>query len=224
MRPESLEVLEDFTARSRPDEGYLRVRRMRVRHHYPDGSSSPPYECDVVSRRWVDAVTVVLWNRDEQGVVRVVLKDGVRPPVWFRRQAELVRPDPEAPLVLTELPAGVLEESDIGPDGLQQRSAAESEEEVGVRLPKEAFRMLGAGAYPSPGITDEHTAFLEAEIEELPDEGAEVSGDGSGMEHGTRAVVMELDEAIARCVDGRIQDMKTEIGLRRLRDLLNRGG
>lgn len=219
MRPERLEILEDRTAESRCDEGFLTLRRLRVRHAYPGGAVSPDYDCDVVSRRGVDAVAVVLWQRGADGRVRVVLKEGVRPPVWLRRQRDLVEPDPHAPLVLTELVAGMLEAGDAGADGRRRRGRAESREEAGLDVPLVAFESLGGALFPSPGITDERVEFLAAQVARLPEPDA-AAGDGSGMEHGTRAVVWELDDALAACRDGRILDMKTEVGLARLRDRL----
>ncbi len=46
------------------------------------------------------------------------------------------------------------------------------------------------------------------------------AGDGSVMEEGTRVVVLELHDAITRCREGTIPDMKTEIGLLRLAEAL----
>ena len=46
------------------------------------------------------------------------------------------------------------------------------------------------------------------------------SGDGSVMEEWGRLVFMELGEAIRACRDGRIPDLKTEVGLLRLADHL----
>jgi len=215
MRPNRLEVVADLTAQSSLTEGFLRLRRLRVRHHYSDGSQSPEYACDVVSRKGVDAVAAVLWHRDATGSVHVVLKEGVRPPIWLRREADLIDPDPEAPLVLVELVAGMLEAGDKGPGGHARRAAAEAHEEAAVRVAPGAFEPLGAASFPSPGITDERVVFVAAELNALPAAGAS-AGDGSGMEHGTRAVVMPLAAALAACHDGRIADMKTEIGLQRL--------
>jgi hypothetical protein len=44
-------------------------------------------------------------------------------------------------------------------------------------------------------------------------------GDGSVMEEAGGLVILDLDDAIARCRDG-VADMKTEIALVRLRDRL----
>ncbi len=220
MRPVSLEILEDRTAGSPADQGFLTVRRLRVRHRYDDGSSSPPYSCDVVSRPGTDAVAVVLWFRGADGRPQVVLKEGVRPPVWLRRQKELVRPDPEAPLMLVELVAGILEPADAAAGGLARRGAAEAHEEAGVEVPLASLVPLGGPSYPTPGAADERVDFLVAELDGPPEQGGRPPGDGSAMEHGTQVLVFDLEEAIQRCRDGRIPDMKTEIGLTRLADQL----
>ncbi|TAH36779.1 MAG: NUDIX hydrolase [Planctomycetota bacterium] len=220
MRPLTLEILEDRSAQARCDEGFLRLRRLRLRHRYDDGSASPPYDCDLVSRRSVDAVAVVLWRRAADGRVQVLLKEGVRPPIWLRRHKELVRPDPEAPLVLAEIVAGMLEPEDAGGDAMRRRARIECREEAGVDLPLAAFQPLGGHSFPSPGITDERVDYYHAELDTLPDRESPALGDGSGMEHGTRLLVLDLDEAIQRCRDGSIPDMKTEVALCRLSEAL----
>jgi len=44
-------------------------------------------------------------------------------------------------------------------------------------------------------------------------------GDGSPFEERARLEWVSLDEALARCASGEIRDMKTEVGLRRLREI-----
>ena len=48
-------------------------------------------------------------------------------------------------------------------------------------------------------------------------------GDGSPLEEGATLVWRGLDEAIAACESGEIEDVKSELAFRRLRDRL-RGG
>jgi len=218
MRPISLEVLEDRTARSRCDEGFLTLRRLRVRHRYDDGSASPPYACDVVTRPGTDAVAAVLWFRGPDGSPRVLLKEGVRPPVWLRR--DLRPPDPEAPLVLRELVAGILEPGDEGEGGLARRACVETREEAGVEVRPEAFRPLGSACFPSPGVSDEKVHFLVAELDQAPELHEGGRGDGTPMEEGTCSVVLDLEDALGLCRSGAIPDMKTEVGLGRLASLL----
>ena len=164
---------------------------------------------------------VVLWYRDADGRVMVVLKEGVRPPIWLRRTKKLIQEGPGAPLVMIELVAGILEPTDEGAGGLQRRAAAESREEVGVDLPEIAFQPLGSAMFPSPGASDECVFLLEAQLEGAPPEDGKLAeGDGSPMEHGTRVVLMELGEALARCRDGGIPNMLAELGLGRLKEKL----
>lgn len=217
MQVTGLEIVEDRTAGSLADEGFLRVRRFVLRHVHADGSRGAPYACDVMSRKDVDAVAVVLYQRTGRRV-QVVMKEGVRPPVWLRRKKDLVQPDDRERLMVTEIAAGVLEEGDRGPGAIERRAAAEAEEECGTALEPGAVESLGGPSFPSPGVTDEKVFFAAAAVR-LAD-AADVNGDGSGMEEGTRRVVMDLRDAIAACRDGGIPDMKTEIALLRLADRL----
>ena len=107
VRIARVEVLADRTEGSRCDEGFLRVRRLILRNVYEDGTRSADYPCDIVSRRWVDAVAVVLWHR-ERDRVYVHLRKGTRAAVYLRREKkpDLVQPDPCDYLVLEELVAG----------------------------------------------------------------------------------------------------------------------
>ncbi|HZU98405.1 MAG TPA: isochorismatase family cysteine hydrolase, partial [Planctomycetota bacterium] len=109
-RLERIEVVADKTATSKCDEGFLRLKRLRLRNHYADGSVSRDYPCDVVSRPGADAVAVVLWHR-AGGKVFVHLRLGTRAAVYLRRskKAELVQPDDRVYDLLEELVAGVLE-------------------------------------------------------------------------------------------------------------------
>ena len=80
------------------------------------------------------------------------------------------------------------------------------------------LRLLGAGTYPSPGSMFEKFYLVAAEVD--PTTQREPAGDGSPMEEGSTTRWLELDAAIAACVRGELEDAKTELGLRRLRDAL----
>jgi hypothetical protein len=62
--------------------------------------------------------------------------------------------------------------------------------------------------------------FHFAAVEVDPATQQALEGDGSPMEEGASTRWLPLAEAIAMCVRGEITDLKTELGLRRLRDLL----
>jgi len=218
-RLRSIEVVEDRTATSRCDEGFLRVQRLLLRNHYEDGSASASYACDVLSRRGSDAVVAVLYEIDGQRGVRVVLRDAPRAPIYLRARKTFVHPDPRIYLSLTELVAGMVEPGDPSGDaGLCRRAALEAEEEAGLARPAEAFAVLGGGSFSSPGTVDEKLYFCAAPVEAAAAKPGR--GDGSVMEECAQLVVLELGEAIAACRSGAIPDLKTEIGLLRLADHL----
>ena len=111
-RLRSIEIVEDLTAQSRCDEGFLRLRRLRLRNLYQDGTGSAIYPCDVLSRPGSDAVVAVLYEIDGARRVRVLLRDAPRAPVYLRSQKRFVHPDPRVYLSLMELVAGMVEEAD----------------------------------------------------------------------------------------------------------------
>lgn len=202
------------------DAGFLRVRRLHLRNLDADGSPSAAYVCDFAVRpKGVDAVVVVLWRR-EAGRVMVLLREGLRPALWFGRD------DPPPPVAesrrspwMIEVVAGIIERTDVGEHGVRARAAAEVDEEAGFTVAPHAFEFLGAGTFPTPGSMPEMFWLLAAE---LPADAVarEPGGDGSPMEHGARTHWRELDAAIEACVAGEIRDAKTELVLRRLRDRL----
>jgi ADP-ribose pyrophosphatase len=214
-----IELVADRTASSRCDEGFLRLRRLRLKNHYADGSTSREYSCDVVSRPGADAVAVVLWHKEGRKVF-VHLRLGTRAAVYLRRdkKAELIQPDERVYDTLLELVAGILERDDTGPGGLARRAAAEAHEEAGFEIGAGAVRILGSGFFPTPGVTDEKVFLTEAEVD--PRSAGAIHGDGSVMEEGASVVVRELRDAISACRRGEIVDVKTEVGLLRIADVL----
>ena len=218
-RLHSIEIVEDRTADSRCDEGFLRLRRLRLRNRYEDGSHSAVYPCDVLSRPGSDAVVAALYEIDGARRVHVLLRDAPRAPVYLRRAKRFVHPDPRVYLSLMELVAGLVEESDgAGDAGLCRRAAIEAQEEAGAHVRAEDFRVLGGESFASPGTGDEKLRFCAA-----PSELAAASvgsGDGSVMEQGAQLVTLELSDAIEACRTATIPDMKTELGLLRLADHL----
>jgi ADP-ribose pyrophosphatase len=199
--------------------GFLAIRRLRMRNRRADGSVSPPYVCDAIARLYgQDAVVVAVYARTDGGV-HVLVRDGLRPSLLLGRDPTRA-PLPEAPpgMFLTELVAGILEPGDVGVDGLRQRAAHEVEEEAGFTVDPAAIALLGAGAYPSPGSMIEKFYFTAVEVD--PAIQQPLAGDGSPMEEGARTRWLPLDRAIDACLRGELADLKTELGLRRLRDHL----
>jgi ADP-ribose pyrophosphatase len=200
--------------------GFLALRRLRLRNRRADGTVSPPYTCDYMVRPYgQDAVVVVVYARNATGGVDVLLRDGLRPPLFFGRRPDLAPlPEPAASPWSRELVAGILEVGDHGEAGLRARACAEVAEEAGFDVAPDAVQLLGAGTYPSPGGKIEKFYFTAVPV--TPAAQRALDGDGSPMEEGATTSWMSLDDAIAACVRGDLCDAKTEIGLRRFRDTL----
>jgi ADP-ribose pyrophosphatase len=213
----AIEVVEDYTARARCDEGFLRLKRLRARNRRADGSASREYPIDVIDRPTLDAVAVCLYARSPRGV-EVLTRRGLRPAAYFRRGRTPVLPEPEY-LLVEELVAGVLEPGEVGLDALRRRGAAEVREEAGIEVAPERLEPLGGPFFPLPGIVSEKIHLLAAEVPRPAAEGrhpAPHEGDGSPLEEGAVLEWRELGAAIAACEGGEIEDAKTELALRRL--------
>jgi ADP-ribose pyrophosphatase len=200
--------------------GFLALRRLRMYNRRDDGSRSARYTCDFVVRPYgLDAVVVVIWHRRPDGGVAVLVRDGLRPALFYGREPAAL-PIPEGPprMMLTELVAGIIEATDRGEAGVRARAAAEVHEEAGFVVDAAAVAFLGAGSFPSAGSMPEKFHYVAVEVDPATQEA--LGGDGSPMEEGAVTRWLDLDDAIAACVRGDLVDTKTELGLRRLRDRL----
>lgn len=192
--------------------GFLSLRRLRMRNRRADGSRSALYVCDFVVRPYgLDAVVVVVWHRRADGGISVLVRDGLRPALWFGREPPRK--------MLTELVAGIIEAEDLGEAGMRARAAAEVHEEAGFVVDAAAVELLGAGSFPSAGSMPEKFHYVAVEVD--PSTQQALAGDGSPMEEGAVTRWLDLEEAIAACMRGELEDTKTELGLRRLRDRLS---
>ena len=187
--------------------GHLRLRRMRMRLLLSDGSKTREGSWDYVERPMgLDAVVVALYRRRSRAL-EVLLRHGVRVPVQFGR------PEKPEKILFPELVAGILEPG----DDVRQRAAAEVREEAGLHVEPASVQLLGPAAFPTPGMCAELFQFVRCEV--AADAVAHPpEGDGSPFEEGARLEWVPLDQALARCARGEIRDLKTEIGLRRLRE------
>jgi ADP-ribose pyrophosphatase len=216
----AIDLVDDQTASSRPDVGFLRVRRLSLKNRYPDGTESRAYRYDLVERTALDAVVVAL-HALSGGARAVLLRSALRPPLAFRAELAIPLDEPAAPPVLWELPAGLVEPDERGVDGLRACAARETLEETGFAVAAASFAPLGPPACLTPGVIAEKVHFLAAELD--TDLRSEPTLDGSAVEEHAECVLVPLAEALAACRDGRIADVKTEIALRRLAELLGAG-
>jgi ADP-ribose pyrophosphatase len=215
MHVTGVEILSDEIVGR--EGGFLAIRRLRMRNVRADGSRSEPYLVDFLVRpKGIDAVVVAIFTR-QGGGVRVLLRDGLRPALHVGRPpAELPVPDPRRYLFFRELVAGIIEPEDEGEEGIRRRAALEVEEEAGLVVDPARIFALGAGCFPSPGSMPEKFFLYAVEVDD-PAAAHPPAGDGSPMEEGCTITWVALDDAIAACDRGEIEDVKTELGLRRLR-------
>ncbi|MDB4957222.1 MAG: hydrolase [Myxococcales bacterium] len=219
--------------------GFLAIRRVRLRNRRADGSASPQYLSDSIARPYgQDAVVVAIYAIEEgpspslhpdrmlppfaRRIVRVLVRDCLRPAQVLGRDPDRAPlPEPKPSLFVTELVAGIIEDDDRGESGLRARAAHEVFEEAGFTVDPASVVLLGAGLLPSPGAMIEKFYFVAVEVD--PAAQQPLGGDGSPMEEGAVTRWLVLDDAIAACVRGEIFDLKTELGLRRLRDYTQAG-
>jgi ADP-ribose pyrophosphatase len=210
-----LEVTEDYTARSKCDEGYLRIKRRKLIARYNNGEKSVPFDYDVVGRWNQDAVAILLHSM-RNGVRHVILRSALRPPLSLRDdllQGAVRYPNGVERGELWEIPAGIVEENERTPEGLIACAVRETEEEVGLKIAPSDVRALGGVMFPSAGIVGECVFLFEAEV----DAGSRGEPEGDGpLERGARVIEVPLDKAIAWCNAGELPDAKTELSLRRL--------
>jgi len=215
----AIEIVNDQTSSARCDEGFLKIKRYLIKNIYDDDSESRPYNCDIMNRRSIDAVAVVIYFISNNNI-SVILRRCLRPPVFFRKDFNLKRYKNEPDLFVIEIVAGLLEDGEINETLIQKRAAIEVFEETGYEVNSDEIIKLGTdGVFSSPGCSSEKVYFRGIKID--PDmKRAEALGDGSLMEEGGSLLIVELDEALRMCKTGKICDGKTEIGLTRLKHFL----
>lgn len=207
-----LEVVEDFTATGRCDEGFLHVRRLRVRNARSDGSHSVVYRVDVIDRPRLDAVAVLVWRRGDEGL-EFLTRQNLRPAAHFRKDKVPGVPDGRSHLYCEEIVAGLLEPADEGDAGVLHRAAEEVFEEAGFRVAPDRVVRLGAPFFVAPGILSEKIFLTAVEVTGL--EPSPPEGDGSPLEEGG-AITWRTAAALQGALDdGTIQDAKTEMGFHR---------
>lgn len=195
-------------------EGFLRVRQVELQNRYDDGAQSAPYRYYFVERDRLDAVAVVLYRRRPTGL-EVLLRAQLRPPLHFRGDYEVPLPALGTGAVQWEIPAGLVESGEHGPEGLFARAREEAREEVGVTLPRERFVLLGGPTSLSPGLIAEKLHFVTAEVRD-DDPFGTPEGDGHPVEERSRSLFVSLPDALRAIDEGLVHDIKTETGIRRL--------
>jgi ADP-ribose pyrophosphatase len=220
MPPIEIEVLDDRSAHTPSDQGFLKVRRLTLRTRYEDGTESAPYRYDVADRDALDAVLIVLHapREDAPDDPYLCMRTALRPPLALRRQRALPVPDAHTEPVLWELPAGLIEQGEQGEQAVLETAAREAEEETGFALPPQAFARLGAAVYLSPGLSGEKLHVVHAAVDRSQQGKATAT---EVVEQASRIEWWPLSEALDRAARGELEDCKTELALHRLRAWLS---
>jgi ADP-ribose pyrophosphatase len=214
----ALELVENLSPTQNGQDGFLRVVRRKLRAHYPDGTTSQPFVYDEVDRISIDAVVIAAHYRTEAGEPWVYLRSALRPPVVFRDAARSPTRAIDPKRSIWELPAGLVEPGEQSLEGVRQCAARELAEELGFQAAPGALVELGPSSFVAPGFIAERHFFFAVEVS--PGARREPLLDGSPLEAFGVVHALTLAAALAACRDGRIADEKTEIGLRRLQELL----
>ena len=197
----------------------MRLVRRRYRAHYPDGAVSEPFVLDAVHREALDAVVMAAHFAGGDGRRFVYLRSAVRPALTLRDPGRHLEAHPPGQAGLWELPAGLVETEEQGsPEGVASTAQRELEEELGFSVPLTRLHPLGPSIYHAPAFIAERHYFFEVEVD--PAERTEPTLDGSPLERSGAVVAVELSQALAMCAVGQIQESKTELGLRRLKERL----
>jgi ADP-ribose pyrophosphatase len=208
----AIEIVEDFSSTARCDEGFLQIRRLRVRNRRVDGSTSPVYRVDVVDRPRLDAVAVLVVRTGAQGL-EVLTRLNLRPAAYFRKDKETPVPDGRVYLYCEEIVAGLLETTDHGDEGLKRRAVEEVREEAGFEISEAEVRLLGPPFFVAPGILSEKIFLTAVDVTGKP--AAAPPGDGSPLEEAPEPRWRSVAELKAAIASGEVQDAKTEIALAR---------
>ncbi len=207
-----IEILQDLSATSRCDEGFLQVRRLLCQNRRADGSTSRHYRVDVVDRPFLDAVAVLVYRRrDDQ--IEVLTRQNLRPAAYFRRGKETTLPDQQHHLRVEEIVAGLLEPSDKGEPGLRRRAAIEVEEEAGIKVDPSEIQVLGSPFFAVPGVLSEKIYITAVDVTGKAQTTA--VGDGSPLEEGSELRWRPIRDVLKACRNGATPDGKTEIAVSR---------
>lgn len=200
-----------------PETGFLKIKRSELTFHYPDGSSSEPFTVDRMSRIAEDAVGILAWFRVDN-TPHIYLRSAVRPSLTLRDYTTTGLKEAKDIGNLWELPAGGIEKEEKGYDGILTAAARECQEELGFSLAPEQFKFLGKRTFLDVGSSGVRMFLLHCEVD--PTSRVPPATDGSPMERGGEIVDIPLSEGLTAINEGYIIDSYTEIGIRRLANLL----
>lgn len=166
---------------------------------------------DVVERTRSDAAVICAYFRVD-GSIHVSLRTVLRPPLVFGRGEAAGDTVPCVPL--WEVAAGLIDHDETPADA----AARELSEELGFSVTASSLLPLGPPVFGAAGVLAERLFFFAADVTGLHRSAPE--GDGGPLEDFGDFADIPLTEALEGCADGSLQDLKTELLLRRLDEKL----
>jgi ADP-ribose pyrophosphatase len=213
MTIKEIHVIEERSSTTPWDEGFFKLRRFQLQNEYTDHQKSRVYACDVLERRGVDAVAVFLWYIKD-GEPFVFFRECIRPAVYLRKsRPNGIKDDREYPTLIESI-AGIIEPEDEGEEGIRMRATIEAVEEAGFVLSPDSAVILGQGSFDAPGVMAEKVFFVAMPCD--PTTRGNPKTDGSPFEERGNVFSLSMREAFEWIKTGKLCDMKTEVGLRRL--------
>lgn len=211
--PECPAISIDKKSEEMSEPGFLSVARSKACFNYPDGSSSEIINMDRVIRRSDDVVAIVAYQLKKHGSFVIWLRSAVRPPIMLKDYTESGLAEPPEKGNMWEIPAGLVDEGEVGVDGLKRAAARELREEIGFDVEPHRFYFLGKRSFPAPGLSGERIFYLAVDVGCY--EKAEPSLDGSPFEMHGQVIEMPINDIIQAIHDGYIVDTKTELAVHR---------
>jgi ADP-ribose pyrophosphatase len=200
---------------------FLTLHKRQVRNIYESGETSVWYDVETAAPPFLDAVVLILYSASgAKDLPRVLLRRAARPAAFFRSLEPKLRDLDGQNLngVMWELPAGGVEPSDLEDDGagVPGRAVLEAWEEGGFKVKDEDLISLGAPPFSAPALCTERLHYFAVKVD--PKTARPPEGDGHPMEEGADLCFLSIDQALAWCRQGRIIDLKSEVGLNRFKD------
>jgi 8-oxo-dGTP pyrophosphatase MutT (NUDIX family) len=212
LDPPDIQIIktEDNIVSSEP--GFLEHHRVKLRLQFPDDSISEEFNIDYVSRKSMDAV-VIIGHYLENNIRYVYLRSTIRIPLTCRNYENSGVLEDMYVGHHFELPAGLVDDGELGVKGLSIAAAREFKEEVGFNYPSENFNLLGKRTFSTIGIAAERLFYYEIEVN--PRDKKLPSLDGHPLEEFGQVIPVSMEDCKKLLDSGYLYDSKTEIGLRR---------
>jgi len=210
----TLEVIERTNIPS--EKRFLKSVTHWMRAHYEDGTISEQFKVDNVDRKNIDASVIVPYYVNDNEEIIVYLRSSLRPGVAAKEIRNLNDEEVKGKMletgVLWELAAGLIEAN----ESPKHAAVRELREEVGFEVDENNVYPLGRASYPCVGLMGELLHFFFVKVD--PKTRLDPTLDGSVMERNAAIIEASLADCWDLLDEGLLRDMKTEIGIRRLKD------